>query len=358
MRTPIEHEKLLDALLTAIVVLDKKLSISYLNLAAENLLSLSGERLQGQAFSYFFDENDETPASLLKALEESESFTKRRAHWRMRSGQELYVDFSVTPDPELDQVFVEIQPLDRILKISREEEWASSHETASHIVRSMAHEIKNPLGGIRGAAQLLDRELVDTELSEYTRIIIGETDRLTNLTNRMLGPTEPVRHRMVNIHEVLEHVCSILKLEAPRSVRLVKDYDPSIPEMFADKEQLIQAIMNIVRNAMQALTENEVDDARIVVKTRVQRRYTVGRKTHPLVAQISIIDNGPGVPEEMIKSIFYPMITGRASGTGLGLAIAQNLIHRHQGFIECNSVPGRTEFLIYIPLGISHAQNQ
>ncbi|MFT7559524.1 MAG: two-component system nitrogen regulation sensor histidine kinase GlnL [Flavobacteriales bacterium] len=357
MTHDIQYAHILDGLLTAIVILDEDLSIIYLNAAAEDLLSVSGERLQGQSIKKFFLHDDDTPYALQEAFRGDKSFTKRRTQLHLHNRHEITVDYSVTPDSERGQIVVELQTLDRLLRISREEAWQDSHETTNHMVRSMAHEIKNPLGGIRGAAQLLARELGNSELEEFTRIIIDETDRLTNLTNRMLGPTEPVRHQLINIHEVLERVSNVIKLELPNSIKIHKDYDPSIPDLLADPEQLIQALLNILRNAMQALTENNIADGRIKLRTRVQRRYTIGRKTHNLVARISITDNGPGVPADMTHSIFYPMITGRAEGTGLGLAIVQNLIHRHEGFIECDSEPGNTEFIIYLPLGIDHAKS-
>jgi two-component system nitrogen regulation sensor histidine kinase GlnL len=355
MTHDLEFKKLLDSLLSAVVVLDQELCILYINTSAEDLMQVSGKKLIGKQLGQFFHAADTTWQSLQEAQREDASYTKRQAQWLLHNNHEIVVDYSVTIDSENERILIEIQPLDRLLRISQEEAWQATHETTSHMVRSMAHEIKNPLGGIRGAAQLLERELRDSELNEFTKIIIGETDRLRNLTDRMLGPNQPVRHRPCNIHEVLQRVASVVALDESKDVRLIKDYDPSIPDLLADKEQLIQAVMNIVRNAQQALTENAVEDAGIHIKTRVQRRYTIGRKTHDLVAQVTIADNGPGIPPDMIKTIFYPMISGRAKGTGLGLAIAQNLIHRHEGFIECQSEPGNTEFAIYLPLEVSHA---
>ncbi|WP_096086973.1 nitrogen regulation protein NR(II) [Agaribacterium haliotis] len=348
-------DKVLDNLLTAIVVLDADLGILYMNAAAENMLRISGQHTQGTNFGDYFAEGDDTPYSIKDALSRGVNFTKRRARWQLANAREMTVDYSVTPDQDENHVVLEAQALDRLLRISRDEAWIASQETTNNMVRSMAHEIKNPLGGIRGAAQLLSRELEGHELDEFTKIIIDETDRLRRLTDRMLGPNKPVHHRPVNIHEVLEHVSSVTNLNLPDSIRLNKDYDPSIPDLLGDKEQLIQATLNIVNNAVQALEENKIDHASVTLKTRIRRRFTIGRKNHRLIAEVSIIDNGPGIPPELVEDIFFPMITGRAEGTGLGLAISQNLITRHEGLIEVSSIPGNTEFKMYLPLGTANA---
>lgn len=218
---------------------------------------------------------------------------------------------------------------------------------AKMLVRGLAHEIKNPLGGLRGAAQLLDLELSDPELKEYTQIIIAESDRLQGLMDKMLGPNKLPHKTQLNIHEVLERVRQLVLAESNRKFAIVQDYDPSIPEIYADKNQLIQAFLNIVRNSIQAMEEEK---GSITVKTRICRQMTIGRKRNKLAAKIDIIDNGPGINKDMLGKIFYPMVTGRANGTGLGLSIAQSLIHQHNGLIECESRPGHTVFSIYLPL--------
>lgn len=355
MTTTPRFDSILDNLLTAIVVLDDELKIVYINAAAENLLGVSEEHTAGKTLNNYFSSNDGTPASIAEAQRTQENYTRRRVEWQLTHSHSVTVDYSVTPDSTNNCIVLEIQALDRLLKISRDEAWLASQETTHHMVRSMAHEIKNPLGGIRGAAQLLARELKDQGLEEFTKIIIGETDRLRNLTDRMMGPNKPISREPINIHEVLEHVSSVIQLEADNNIKLGKDYDPSLPELIGDKEQLIQAILNIVRNALQALQENNIEHGLVTLRTRVKRRHTIGRKTHRLIAEIKITDNGPGVPSSLIEDIFFPMITGRAAGTGLGLAISQNLITRHEGLIECSSAPGNTQFSIYLPLGISDA---
>jgi two-component system nitrogen regulation sensor histidine kinase GlnL len=216
----------------------------------------------------------------------------------------------------------------------------------------MAHEIKNPLGGIRGSAQLLERMLDNPELKEYTTIIIEEVDRLRNLVDKMLGPNKLPERLETNIHEVLERVRSLIMVEAAEKLNIIRDYDPSIPEFLADKEQLIQVILNISRNAMQALlSKRQVNSpAEITLSTRAVRQFTIGHTKHRLVLHISIIDNGPGIPEDIRESLFLPMVSGRAEGTGLGLSIAQSIINQHQGIIECDSTLGKTHFSIYLPL--------
>jgi two-component system nitrogen regulation sensor histidine kinase GlnL len=244
------------------------------------------------------------------------------------------------------ELLVELRQVDRQLRINREESLLAQQNTARALVRNLAHEIKNPLGGLRGAAQLLEREFQDDSLKEYTRIIIGEADRLRNLVDRMLGPTHPPMYSRINIHEVLERVRSLVAAECGPGLRIERDYDPSIPPVTGDSDQLIQALLNIVRNAVQAL-ENQ---GLIILRTRVRRQYTIGHQRHKLVACLEVIDNGPGIPKERLQEIFYPMISGRPQGTGLGLSIAQNLVNQHGGLIECRSRPGETVFTVLLPL--------
>lgn len=345
------YRQILDSLMTAVIVLDEDLHITDINASAETLFSVSSEYLLGKPISFCFSQLDGTPIALAEALKDNRHFTRRKTTWKLHNQTELTLDYTVIPSPEIGVITIEVQPLDRLLRISREEAWISSQETSRNLVRSMAHEIKNPLGGIRGAAQLLSRELVDDDLEEYTRIIIEETDRLRNLVDRMLGPRTPPELKEINIHEVLEHVNAVISMEVQNRIEVKRDYDPSIPNIIGDKPQLVQAFLNIARNAIQALSENEVEQPCVTVATRIKRRYTIGRHHYPLVVRVSIIDNGPGIPNDIMDDIFFPMITGRAEGTGLGLSISQNLIGQHHGLIECNSEPGNTEFAVYLPLG-------
>ncbi|ACR11822.1 nitrogen regulation protein NR(II) [Teredinibacter turnerae] len=349
------YQNILDSLLTAIILVDHNLTVVHMNASAEMNLGVSGEKMSGRSIHACFSASDGTPMSLEEALRNNRNFTKRKASWKLHNNQTIMVDYSVIPSHEMNHMVIEFQPLDRLLKISREEAMLASQETTRNLIRGMAHEIKNPLGGIRGAAQLLARELHHEELEEYTRIIIDETDRLRNLVDRMLGPHKSSERKPTNIHEVLEHVHSVIKAEVGSQITIKRDYDPSIPPLTADRAQLIQAVLNIGRNAMQSLLENGTANPQIAFRTRVQRRYTIGRTHHPLVVKISITDNGPGIPPELIEDIFFPMITGRANGSGLGLAIAQNLVNLHKGIIECASRKGKTEFTIYLPLDTENA---
>jgi two-component system nitrogen regulation sensor histidine kinase GlnL len=227
-----------------------------------------------------------------------------------------------------------------------------AQETTREMIRGLAHEIKNPLGGVRGAAQLLARELPAPELAEYTNIIIREADRLRDLVDRLLGPNQQLAAESLNVHEVFEHVRNLIAAETNNRVQLIRDYDPSLPYIHGDRGQLIQAILNIVRNALQA-SEN-LDNCVITLRSRVQRQFTIGTERHRLVCRLTIEDNGPGIPDDMLQTIFMPMVTGRAEGTGLGLTIAQSVVTRHGGLLECRSEPGRTRFTIYLPVEPNH----
>ncbi|NOV28597.1 nitrogen regulation protein NR(II) [Methylomonas sp. ZR1] len=348
------HKKILDHLNEAILLFDKDLRLTYINPAGEMLLADSAKHLLGQTAHKLFKTahntlfNDLLPRLyLLEPLVDRELILERLS-------QSITVNLSATPlleDGKLSEILIELQQVDRHLRITKEEQLLAQQNTSRMLVRGLAHEIKNPLGGLRGAAQLLDLELQDPELKEYTQIIIAESDRLQDLMDKMLGPNKPAHKSQLNIHEVLERVRHLVSVEAAHGIMLHTNYDPSIPEIFADKNQLIQAILNIVRNAVQAVQNHGV----ITIKTRVQRHMTIGRKRYKLTVKIDIIDNGPGIKPELMGQIFYPMITGRAEGTGLGLSIAQSLINQHNGLIECESEPGNTVFSIYLPLETNHA---
>ena len=248
------------------------------------------------------------------------------------------------------ELLVELHQVDQQLRITREEHLLSQHQATQALIRGLAHEIKNPLGGLRGAAQLLEAELPDPGLREYTRIIIDEADRLQTLMNRMLGPNRMPQPRAVNIHHVLEHVRGLLLAESPGGPRILRDYDPSLPEIRADQDRLVQALLNIARNGVAAAGK----DGDLTLRTRALRQFTIGTKRHRLVMRVEVEDNGPGVPEELRDRIFFPMVSGHRGGTGLGLPIAQELINQHGGLIECNSRPGQTQFLVYLPLERDH----
>ena len=347
------HRLLLDNLTTAVLLLDAELRLQYMNPAAEMLLAVSGQRNHGQFISELFTESAEALSALRQAVSQAHPFTKREATLTSLNGHSQTVDYAVTPIPARREtlLLLEIHPRDRLLRITKEEAQLSKQETTKLLVRGLAHEIKNPLGGIRGAAQLLSRELHEPSLRDYTDVIIEEADRLRNLVDRMLGSNKLPSLSMTNIHEVLERVCSLVDLESQGRITLVRDYDPSIPDVLIDREQMIQAVLNIVRNAMQALaSQNDLHLGRITLRTRTLRQFTIGHTRHRLVCKVEIIDNGPGIPPELQDTIFYPMVSGRADGTGLGLAITQNIISQHQGLIECESHPGHTVFALFLPL--------
>jgi two-component system nitrogen regulation sensor histidine kinase GlnL len=343
--------QLLDNLTSAVLVLDDSLLLCYLNSAAEDLLAASSARVSGLHLQEVVRESSSAQQAMRAALASGQKYTVRRASWRLHTGEMRTVDYSVSPVAELGLLLLEVQSMDRLLRIAREDALISAQETTRNLVRGMAHEVKNPLGGIRGAAQLLQRELPGAELAEYTQIIIDEADRLRNLVDRMLGPRRPVKLRPVNVHEILERVAQLIEAECSGVLTIKRDYDPSIPDLPADSEQLIQALLNIARNALQSIDESIGAGAgEIIFRTRIQRQFTIGRRNCPLVCRIEIEDNGPGIPEEIRERIFYPMISGRAEGSGLGLSISQNIINQHRGLIKCDSRPGQTEFQIYLPL--------
>ncbi len=355
MTQPPNYKLLLDSLTTAIVFVDNSFRVIDLNTAAESLLAISSQQASGTPLNDYFHESIDAMKKMRGAVESDSQYTKRKARWRLHSGKRITVDYTITPLQDRKQILLEIQPLDRLLRISREEALLASQETTKNLIRGLAHEVKNPLGGIRGAAQLLDRELNTDELKEYTHIIVAESDRLRNLVDRMLGPRQPMDFTPTNIHEVLERVLTISKAEIAGKIFLRRDYDPSIPDIPGDSELLIQAVLNIVRNSMQAISEQESNTSpEIILRSRINRQFTIGRNHYPLVATISIEDNGPGIPQNIIEDIFYPMISGRAAGTGLGLSISQQLITQHRGLIECSSEPGQTIFSIYIPLDMKN----
>lgn len=331
----------------AVLLFDDALRLRYVNPAGEMLLAASVGRLLGTPAQQLLS-SDTLVHALAEALRSGHPFTERELVLETAPGQRVTVDVTATPltEPGRRELLLEMGQVDRQLRITREESLLAQTATTRVLVRGLAHEINNPLGGLRGAAQLLERELHDEELKEYTRIIISEADRLQNLVNRMLGPNALPKRQLVNIHEVLERVRQIVQAATPLAVRIERDYDPSIPEMPADQDQLIQAVLNLVRNAAQAVGEQ----GEIIMRTRTLRQYTIGHTRHKLVIRLDVIDNGPGIPPDVKEAIFLPMVTGRPDGTGLGLPIAQSLINQHGGLIECESQPGHTVFTVLLPL--------
>ncbi|WP_020159452.1 nitrogen regulation protein NR(II) [Methylobacter marinus] len=347
------YKYILEHLNEAILLFDHELKLTYINTAGEILLADSARHLVGlSAYELFKSSDSALLLNLQQCLAMEEPLVDRELALE-RMSQTVTINFSATPllkDQQQTEILVELQQVDTHLRISKEEQQLSQQNTARLLVRGLAHEIKNPLGGLRGAAQLLDLELHEPELKEYTQIIIAESDRLQGLMDKMLGPNKLPNKKALNIHEVLERVRQLVQVEASGGLTVRYDYDPSIPEIQADKDQLIQAILNIARNAAQAMDGK----GEIMIKTRIHRQMTIGRKRYKLTVKIDIIDYGPGIEADMLNQIFYPMITGRAEGTGLGLSIAQALINQHNGLIEYHSEPGHTVFSIFLPVESGH----
>lgn len=343
------YQRILDSLNSVVLCFSADMRLRYINPAGEMMFAMSARHLLD------LDINDlvQTDASLRQDMEESldsrHPLTRHELQLTLMRDREICVDLTISTllgesgEPE---VLLELTSLDRLLRITRDENLYSQQVATKELLRGLAHEVKNPLGGLRGAAQLLEKELSSEELKEYTRVIINEADRLQNLVDRLLGPNSVPKKRVINIHEVLERVRSLVLVEVIEGLRIKRDYDTSLPDIMADPDMLIQAILNIVRNASQAMHQQ----GEITLKTRIERNYTIGHQRYRLVLRADIIDNGPGVDEAIKEKIFFPMITGRAEGSGLGLSIAQSLIQQHNGIIECHSQPGCTCFSILLPI--------
>ncbi len=341
---------ILDNLTTIALLFDEELRLRYINPAGEVLFAMSARTLLGRHADQLLPCPKGPPSiHFAAALDSGQGFTERGMVMNLVGAHEVTLDCTVIP--VLDRqgqrnVVVEVQHVDRQLRISKEENLIAQQKTASSVLRNLAHEIKNPLGGLRGAAQLLQSELDDPEQREYTQIIIAEADRLQGLVNRLLGPNKVPSFIQVNIHQILERVRRLILAETAHGIELIRDYDPSIPEFRAEPDLLIQAVLNIARNAARVVG----DDGIIQLRTRIQRQFTIGITRYRLVLQIDIFDNGPGIPDELQDKIFFPMVSGTEGGAGLGLSIAQSLINQHGGLIECNSKPGETCFTILLPL--------
>lgn len=343
------YKKILENINEAILVFDSHLDLYYINIAGEVLFEDSARHLIGKPAELLFSSNRQLITNLQNCIKNTENFFNRELNLIL-SHKKITLSFSATCLIEKDkevEVLVELQQVDYHLRISKEEQLLAQENISRMLMRGFAHEIKNPLGGLRGAAQLLELELQNNDLKEYTQIIVEEADRMTALMNKMLGPNKIPNNITLNIHEALERVRHLVQAEAVDFLQIKQDYDPSIPELKADKNHLIQAFLNIVRNAAQAI--NKLGE--ITLRTRIYRQMTIAGKYHKLVARIDVIDNGTGIQPNMIDQIFYPMITGRHDGTGLGLPIAQSIINQYAGLIECNSTADNTTFSIYLPVG-------
>ena len=342
---------ILDEANTAFVVVKNDLSIIYANSATEYLFLQSTHllyqtTLHQLAIFYGFE-----TFSVQNVFITKNAFTDNEVVFII-DREEIIVELTATHMRFNNEpyVIIEMRRIDHLKKINSEYNQARQQKMAQQLVRGLAHEIKNPLGGLRGAAQLLEAELPNTDLKEFTQIIIEQADRLSALVDRLLGPQVVGSTTLTNIHSPLERVNKLVKLDLPNDISIKMDYDPSIPEMQIQPDLLEQALLNIIQNAVQALSENQVNHAQITLKTRTASKIVINGLHHKLVCEIKIIDNGPGIPKKLKDTLFYPMVTGRSNGTGLGLSIAQELIKQNHGRIECKSSAGHTEFTIYLPL--------
>ncbi|WP_392558672.1 nitrogen regulation protein NR(II) [Orbus mooreae] len=341
-----ETDAILNSVLTNILVLDSNLNIIYANMAAQQLLAQSTKKLYGAYFPDLLHYFSLDISLMNTALAQGQGFTDNEVNIVIHD--QLYVLSLTAQQFNRDSILIEMTPLNNHKRLSQEQIQQAQQVAARDLVRGLAHEIKNPLGGLRGAAQLLARELPQNELQDYTKLIIEQADRLRNLVDRLLGPQHVLQQKTANIHQAIERTYALLKLEKPDNITIVRDYDPSLPELFHDPEQIEQVILNIARNALQALN-NQVG-GEIIIKTRTAFQVTIQGSRYRLCARIDIEDNGPGIPMSLQDTIFYPMVSGHENGSGLGLSIARNIIDQHHGKIEFNSWPGHTVFSIYLPI--------
>lgn len=341
-----------DLLATLVAVVRSDGTVLFANAALEDALGVSRRTIEGSAFPGFFTQ-PHVLGNALGGAESNEFAALRYDAWLHRQEHEpIPVHVIVAQTERPGEIIVELLPQEQQARQDREERLLDQAHATKELIRNLAHEIKNPLGGIRGAAQLLELEIGSRELTEYTQVIIREADRLQLLVDRLLAPhRKPHLVGDVNIHEVCERVRALIQAEFPRGLQVVQDYDISIPEFRGDREQLIQALLNIVHNAAQALAERiKAGNAQIILRTRIARQVTFGKQRYRLALELHVIDNGPGVPDSIKDRIFFPLVSGRQGGSGLGLTLAQTFVQQHHGLIECDSAAGRTDFKILIPL--------
>ena len=345
----------LDLLATAIVIVDRELVVRYANPAAENLFELSSKSLVGNTITETFEHDRVLGAAIDYARTNNCSYTEHDLKIGVPGHAKLHLSFTLSPI-EIESwvagwqgLLLEFRHIEQQIKIAREERLHDQSQANRELIRNLAHEIKNPLGGIRGAAQLLDHELERPGLHEYTQVIMKEADRLQSLMDRLLTPHRLPQPAPLNIHEVLERVRSLILAEYPRGIAISRDYDTSVPLLKGDKEQMIQIVLNIARNAAQAMK----GDGHLTLKTRIARQVTLSRKRYRHALVVEITDTGPGIPEDMREKVFYPLVSGREGGSGLGLTLAQTFVTQHGGTITFESQPGNTTFTLLLPINKS-----
>jgi two-component system nitrogen regulation sensor histidine kinase GlnL len=337
----------LEYLATAVILLDEESRIAYINPAAEHLFDISEKNMHGLPLQQVFTHTEQLANAMQQAINSNASYIEHDLMLGVNSHGKLHMYCVVTPLQFPGRyLLLEFHAMDRTLKLAREEQMLDQTQASRLLLRNLAHEIKNPLGGIRGAAQLLEQELEKPSLREYTQVIVQEADRLRSLMENLLAPQNASHYNALNIHEVLERVRSVVLAEIPEGLKIRRDYDISLPALIGDKEQLIQVVLNIVRNAAQAMDGKGL----IVLRTRIARQVTLVKHRHRLAIRIQIIDNGPGIPQELKDKIFYPLVSGRSDGHGLGLTLAQDFVNQHHGTIEFDSESGRTCFTVMLPV--------
>ncbi len=343
----------LDLLATAVMLVDDDLNVMYANPAAEHLFDLSARQLKGRALAELFSGAERLLSAIDYARSNACSYIEHDLELGIGAHSPLHLTCTATPVEEAHEqaLLLEFRPIDQRLRLDREERMLIQSLANRELIRNLAHEIKNPLGGIRGAAQLLQRELPRPQLAEYTHVIINEADRLQSLMDRLLTPHRLPQPQTFSVHEALERVKSVILAETPEGLTIERDYDVSLPPVLADMEQIIQALLNVARNAVQAMQGRGT----LTFRTRIGRQVTIARRKNRHAARIDIIDDGPGIPEAIRDKLFYPLVSGREGGTGLGLSIAQTYINQHHGTIEFDSHPGRTCFTVRMPVSQSHA---
>lgn len=337
----------LEYIATAVILLDEESRIAYINPAAEHLFDISEKNMHGIPLQQVFTHTEQLASAMQQAVQNNASFIEHDLTLGTHVNVKLHLRCAATPlQFSRRYLLLEFHPMDRPLKLAREEQMLDQTQANRLLLRNLAHEIKNPLGGIRGAAQLLEQELEKPALREYTQVIVQEADRLRSLMEKLLAPQNASHYSALNIHEVLERVRSVVLAEMPDVLKIKRDYDISLPALVGDKEQLIQVMLNIVRNAAQGMKGNGL----IILRTRIAHQATLIKRRHRQAVRVEIIDNGPGIPPELQDKIFYPLVSGRADGHGLGLTIAQDFVSQHHGIIEFDSEPGRTCFTVLLPI--------
>ncbi|MFC3094554.1 nitrogen regulation protein NR(II) [Alteromonas sediminis] len=347
----IELTALLDSLHTAIVVVNESLHIQYANHAGLALFETGFKQLCDHPLTDFFRPETINASRLKAALRKGEDFTENEVTLLFKEQRMVLADLTVTNMRLKDEpmLMFEVKKVDKQKRISRENQQNAQHFAARELIRGLAHEIKNPLGGIRGAAQLLEKEL-SPQQAEFTQLIVEQSDRLRALVDRLLGPNSLPTMQWCNIHEAIEKVRTLISAEVGNKIQVIRDYDPSIPMVCVDTDMIQQAVLNIARNSIQAIKQANINHPKIRLVTRVDRQVTIHGERYPLVAKVKVIDNGPGIPLDIRDTLFYPMVTTKENGSGLGLSIAQTLVNHHSGKIDVESRPGFTAFVLYLPI--------